>query len=344
MDILKAFIKTCLIRILAACFILKLLNVKSAFRLAGFIIKRGILKKRIPGVAILALTYRCQCRCVHCSAGLYSITSEELNVEEWKQVIDQLDVLGVPRLHISGGEPSLKKGFETITEYASSKGIVTFFETNGYSLDRAVIERLKQAGVASIDISFDSTQAHIHDRLRGKEKSFEKALEAAKLCREVNIPCMVSTYATRENIYSGELVKLIAFARKIKASVVRILPPQPSGRWLSNFDVCLKEEDKTFLRSRLPFFTVLDRTKIPDCPIKSRYNIFVAADGELQPCPHLPFSFGNVRDISITDVLDRMAKSPMFEKKSICYLNSREFRNEFIEPILAQDNKLPIKV
>ena len=69
-------------KILIAGFILKILNIKSALRLAKFIIARGLLRKKIPGVAIFALTYRCQCRCIHCSAGLYQATTGELEVEE----------------------------------------------------------------------------------------------------------------------------------------------------------------------------------------------------------------------------------------------------------------------
>lgn len=341
---MKNYLKVYLNKLLIGYFIFKILNRKSVVRTLRFIITRYILRKKIPALAILALTYKCQCRCVHCSAGLYQTSSEELKIEEWKKIIDALDKLGVPRIHISGGEPTLKKGINKIIKYAASKGMVTFLETNGYCLNQELVQRLREAGLASIDISLDSSDAYTHDKLRGLERSFEKAIQGIKLCRIFKIPYMISTYATRNNIYSGDLIKLIILAKKTKASAIRIMPPQPSGRWLNNFKACLKEEDKIYLRNNFPIYPILDRTELPCCPIKTKYTIFVAPDGEIHPCPHLPFSFGNVRSISIDEALERMSKNAMFEKRSICYINDPEFRDKFIKPILTDNKKLPIRV
>jgi len=341
---MKYCFKICLNKLLIGYFIFKILNRKSVVKILRFIIARYILRKKIPALAILALTYKCQCHCVHCSAGLYQTSSEELKVEEWKKVIDELDELEVPRIHISGGEPTLKKGINEIVRYAVSKGMVTFLETNGYSLNQQLLRYLKKAGVASIDISLDSADAYTHDRLRGLEKSFEKAIQGIKLCRICKIPCMISTYATRNSIYSDDLIKLIILAKKMKASAIRIMPPQPSGRWLSNFKECLKEEDKIYLRKKFPIYAILDRTELPYCPIRTKYTVFVGPDGEIHPCPHLPFSFGNVRSIGIDEALEKMSKNAMFEKRSICYINEAGFRDKFIKPILANNKKLPMRV
>jgi len=295
-------------------------------------------------VAILALTYRCQCQCVHCSAGRYKLKGEELTLSEWKAVIDEIDILGVPRIHLTGGEPLLKKEFLDIAEYAAGKGIPTFLETNGYSLTEEIVKRLKNSKIASIDISIDSIDKKQHDELRGLPGSFEKAQEAMVLCRKYGMVHMVSTYATRENIYSGELNKIIEWAKENRADAVRIMPPQPSGKWFNRFDIVLKKEDKSYLRAHFPFYPILDRTEIPQCPIKDKYTFFVAPEGEIYPCPHLPFSFGNVKRECISEILAKMAAAEMFQRKSLCYINEPNFREKYIDPLIEKEKELPLKI
>ncbi|MFH1397323.1 MAG: radical SAM protein [Candidatus Omnitrophota bacterium] len=293
---------------------------------------------------MLALTYRCQCRCIHCSVGGYQLGSEELNIEEWKNVIDRLERIGTPRIHISGGEPTIKDGFIEIIRYASSKGFLVFLETNGYSLNMATIQRLKKAGVSSIDISLDSVYPKVHDKKRGLDGIFEGAIRAIKICNISKIPYMISTYATRENIYSGELLEMIYYAKRMRVPAIRILESRSSGRWLNNLDICLKEKDKSYLREKYPIYAILDRSEFCYCPIQVKFTIFIAPDGELQPCSHLPFSFGNIRVISIEESLDRMSKSLFFKERSKCYVNDPNFRNEFLTPALSGHVRLPVSI
>jgi MoaA/NifB/PqqE/SkfB family radical SAM enzyme len=293
-------------------------------------------------VAILCLTYKCQAKCIHCSAGLYKNISPELNLSQWKKVIEQIDKLGTPRIHITGGEPSLKDNFLKITKYAASKGIITFLETNGFNLKEETIKALKQSKIASLDVSIDSTNPQTHDQLRNLKNSFKKAIETINTGKKLKIPVMLSTYATRENIVSGEIFDLINLAKKLKSDAVRIMPPQPSGRWLNKFEILLSENDRRLLRKNFPLYTILDRTELPICPIKSKYTFFIAPDGETLPCPHLPFSFGNIKENSLENILENMAKNQMFANKSICYITQEGFRDNFIKPI--KNETLPLKV
>ncbi|MBF0331208.1 MAG: radical SAM protein [Candidatus Omnitrophica bacterium] len=341
---MKYKFKMLLNKALVALFILKILNGRSFLKVLRFIISKYCLGKKSPALAVLALTYKCQCRCVHCSAGNFRTSSEELTVDAWKKVIDALDALGVPRIHISGGEPTLKQGVDDIIRYAASKGMVTFLETNGFALDESLVLKLKAAGVASIDISLDSTDAGTHDKLRCLDRSFDKAMHAIDLCRKHKMVYMVSSYATKENIFSGELKKVMVLAQQVKASAIRIMPPQPSGRWMTHSPEQLKDADKKYFRQQFPVMAVLDRTDLPQCPIANRYTIFIAPDGEMHPCPHLPFSFGNVRTMSIGAALDKMANDSMFKKKALCYINDAGFRKQYIEPVLAKNAELPVKI
>lgn len=337
------FYRNFAIKLLSFRFMISILQVRNVPVLLRFAIMRYLLRRQIPGVATLALTYRCPCRCEHCSAGAYEVSSGELSVLEWKNVIDQLGDLGVPRVHLSGGEPTLKEGFEEIVRHACGKGMLVFFETNGYNLNEETMIRLKKHGLSSIDVSLDNADPLAHDRLRNWSGSFDKAIEILSFCRKLDIPHMVSTYATKETIYSGELLNVIGLSKKLKATALRVLPPQPSGRWLAKDGLRLDAKDVSFLRNHYPVYPILDRLTLPLCPIKSKYSVFVGPDGEIHPCPHLPFSFGNIRQGSIADAIERMANDRMFASKSICFINEADFRNEFIIPLLGKRIPLPMR-
>lgn len=323
-------------------FIFKITRLRNIKRIALFILKRCILQQNIPAVAILALTYRCQCSCIHCSASRYQTTDNELTLEQWKNILKDIASTGNLRLHITGGEPLLKKDFLEIIEFACSLGFFVFIESNGEFLTEDTISKLKSFGVNSIDISIDNADSSIHNKLRQRNNLFDKAIQSISLCKKHQVPVMLSAYATNENISDQSLFKLINFAQEINADSMRIMPPQPSGKWLGKNHYKLTKTNTKELKQNMPyFFTVLDRTPLPICPIKSRFTMFIAPDGEVHPCPHLPFSFGNASHEPINNVLDKMVDEEMFETNNICYINDESFVKKHILPI--KDESFPVK-
>ena len=81
----------------------------------------------------LALTFRCQNRCIHCYAGGPHETPE-LNTEQWKKVIDRLHEIGVFILTFTGGEPTLREDLPDLLDYAQQKEIFTALIKNGHKL------------------------------------------------------------------------------------------------------------------------------------------------------------------------------------------------------------------
>lgn len=63
----------------------------------------------LPKCAVLELTYQCNHKCKFCSCPWYAPNSsysigQELNLDQWKQVILKLYDLGIQAFSISGGE------------------------------------------------------------------------------------------------------------------------------------------------------------------------------------------------------------------------------------------------
>jgi len=99
-----------------------------------------------------------------------------MNQEDYERSIDEVVNLGAEQVTLTGfGEPLLDKNLEKKVAYAKSKGLRTYFITNG-SLLRARAEKLAESGLDELRISFYGMSALTYDAvMRGLH--FEKTME-----------------------------------------------------------------------------------------------------------------------------------------------------------------------
>jgi len=101
----------------------------------------------------LYLTRRCNLKCQYCY--VRDSTKKELETKEVMKVIDKLYSLGIRTIAFFGGEPTIRKDFCEILEYANKKGFFTYFTTNGSLLNGNYIKRIAETGVDFIELSVD---------------------------------------------------------------------------------------------------------------------------------------------------------------------------------------------
>ena len=87
------------------------------------LIKSQLMPYPFPVAMTFAITYKCQCKCVHCSAGRhFNKDMRELSTEEAKKLIDDAQKLGVTIIAFTGGEPLLREDvFELISHVDKKK-------------------------------------------------------------------------------------------------------------------------------------------------------------------------------------------------------------------------------
>jgi radical SAM protein with 4Fe4S-binding SPASM domain len=128
----------------------------------------------------LALTYRCNNRCMHCYAGGPKQTSE-LTTQEWFSVIDKLHDLGVPHVVFTGGEPTLRDDLAALVAHTQKMELVCGLVTNGRRLkDGAYLQTLIDAGLDHIQITVESHDPKVHDKITGAEGSWEETVQGLK--------------------------------------------------------------------------------------------------------------------------------------------------------------------
>ena len=114
------------------------------------------------------LTYRCNARCAICAYWWHpSEPQDEMTLAEVQEGLDRVFRHGCRFVNFTGGEPTLRRDLEDIVGHASRLGMWTSIVSNGATLTRERVRSLKQAGLDTLMVSMDSTDAATHDRLRG---------------------------------------------------------------------------------------------------------------------------------------------------------------------------------
>ena len=135
--------------------------------------------------------WNCNQRCVHCyAAGQKNSKEEELSTEEWKKIIEKCRKEGIPQLTFTGGEPTMREDLFELIE--SAKWFVTRLNTNGIKLTKEYCEKLKEASLDSMQITFYSSDEQIHNTLVGA-KMYQNTVDGIKNALEAGISVSINT-------------------------------------------------------------------------------------------------------------------------------------------------------
>lgn len=155
----------------------------------------------------LALTYRCNNDCHHCYNLEHPqpgqpLKRPELSTEEWKQVIDTAWDLGIPHIIFTGGEPTLRDDLPELVAHAEANGQITGLNTNARRLsDPNFVKRLLDAGLDHVQITVESADANIHDKMVNA-RAFEQTIAGLKNVLATRLYVMTNTTMLRDNVAS----------------------------------------------------------------------------------------------------------------------------------------------
>ena len=140
--------------------------------------------RRFPYIR-LSISDVCNFKCGYCLPDGYKIDKGDnrkfINKEEIGRLAKALSELGVSKIRLTGGEPTIRKDFFDIIEIMKKNSGIkkTVITTNGYKLDQ-IAHEIKNSGLDGINISIDSLNSEIfkkitgHDRLREILNGIEK--------------------------------------------------------------------------------------------------------------------------------------------------------------------------
>jgi PqqA peptide cyclase len=192
-----------------------------------------------PYALLAEITYRCPLHCPYCSnpvaaslceapprpqGGGYS--NSELTTEEWKRVIREAAALGVLQIGLSGGEPLARRDLGELIRAAREAKLYTNLITSGIGLDDDRVRALRDAGLDSIQLSFQSDESSLADEIAGA-RAHERKLDVAAKIRAAGIPLSLNFVIHRRNI--DRLPQIIDLTEALGAERVELANVQFYG-------------------------------------------------------------------------------------------------------------------
>lgn len=272
-----------------------------------------VTERRLYSVT-LAVTNRCNYNCRHCyNAGR---SQRDMPLSVLKDIAGQLQEFGAVQITLTGGEPLLRADLEEIAAAFDESTCLTL-NTTGDRLTPQRARTLRDAGIFSIGVSIDSTDADEHDRMRGKEGAFRTAVESLRLIAQHGSYPYVIAVATHDFLQADRFGAFMRFAGQIGAMEVHLLEPCAIGKLAGDKNAVLAPADKQLILKYQKEVAQDDSLPILSC---FRYlespqafgcgagisHLYIDGSGEVCPCNFVPLSFGNITQEPLHHILDRM--------------------------------------
>jgi mycofactocin biosynthetic radical S-adenosylmethionine protein MftC len=179
------------------------------------------------------LTYACNLACVHCLSSSGRRDPRELTTAECRSVIDELQRMQVFYVNIGGGEPTVRRDFWELLDYATAHDVGVKFSTNGSRITPQIAQRLAGSDYVDVQISLDGATAEVNDAVRGVG-SYATAIRAMEHLSAAGFEGFkVSVVVTRQNVSQLDAFKAIADRQGAQLRLTRL---RPSGRGADVWD------------------------------------------------------------------------------------------------------------
>lgn len=180
------------------------------------------------------LTDRCQLDCDHCLRDP-SKRPVDLPLERAVAALENARALGIERVSLTGGEPTLHPEFPALLDAIAALGFTWDMVSNGVRFSRVAQwfdeAPARAAACRGITFSLDGATDATHDAIRGPGQRRE-VLEAMALCVALGVPFDLSAALHARNAH--ELEALAREGGALGASTVRFAMTQPTGTALDD--------------------------------------------------------------------------------------------------------------
>jgi len=311
----------------------------------------------------LEITKKCYNKCVYCSAYESEEAHRILNLEDAKQVIDQLVEIGGQELSISGGEPLLHPNWSDIAIYAKNKGLkIRLFSCGILSKGQkkrkkflSTIDKISEIGFDSVEITLHAPYAELHDEITTVSGSFRNTYHFIRLLSAKTSSLEINFVPLQIN--ADELEELVDFVIKLKISesprlnILRFIP-QGRGRdnkaWLSltkeDFGRLLKVILRLSKRKGIDvhlghpsdFRFLIDNSCAPKPCSAGKEQCMIKITGDVIPCP----AFGDMSEWIAGNIFHQTLGS--IWKESPVFYHLREFNYEYLDGDCRICNKLEL--
>ena len=269
-----------------------------------------------PFHAEIEITKRCPLKCKHCYNNSGDSKMDELTSEEIIQIMQDLKKSGVIKVAITGGEPTIKKGFIDICKFAANSFLAVAVMSNRYLINEELVNQLiEYKDNLTFQISIDGNEKH-HNFIRGVQDSFEKACNAIKILSKKGFKVAISFTCNSEN--SGDIEYITNLVKQLGAIQITYGLTMDMGRASDN-GLAGKVDPEDFYNKVLklkrkymsPGFYVNVSEEVVQNTIQSVKSncglginqITIRENGDVSPCVCFFYSIGNLKRQKLSEIL-----------------------------------------
>ncbi len=228
--------------------------------------------------------------------------------------------LGILQLHLSGGEPTVRKDLEDLVKTASEVGMYTNLITAGVLLSKDRLRALADAGLDHLQLSVQDVDEVNAEKISAYKGGLAKKRELCSWVNDLGMPLTVNAPIHRANI--DNLPAIIQFAADMGAGRLEVAHVQYYAWALKNRAALMPTREQVMrsvdiveaARAKYKGVMVFDFV-VPDYYAKfpkpcmggwGRGSMNISPAGKVLPC-HIAESipglqFDNVRDKSLVDI------------------------------------------
>lgn len=169
--------------------------------------------------------FNCNQRCSFCYVGEFVERPPlpPLAPGHIAQLCENLHRAGVFHVALLGGEPFLYRHLDALLDELGTRGFDLSIATNGSAAERADLRTLARWKV-KLDVSIQSSDWSVHDRLVRREGAFDAAVALCGRLVAEGIPVVISCVLT--SAVAASAVQYVRFARTIGVTAVLFHAPE----------------------------------------------------------------------------------------------------------------------
>ena len=265
---------------------------------------------KYPISVYLKITTNCMLNCEFCSQ--YGKIVEELDIDLAKEVLNDLQKLGISNIYYTGGEPLMYKKLEELLSYGYNLGFKQIMVTNGYLLSEKKIRNIMKY-IISIGVSIHGTP-EIHNEI-SKANCFERIITSLKKLQAENSNLRINVNCTavekNTNYENFKFLAMLCKKNNWDLSIAR-LNYIGNGKKYKNIDI----NNMLNIISKLnnEGFEIKLSNCIAPCIVNEKYRYLshgcgagqsiaaIESNGDVKICASSNYILGNIKQKKFKDI------------------------------------------
>jgi pyrroloquinoline quinone biosynthesis protein E len=165
----------------------------------------------------------------------------ELTTEDWRRVFQQAGQMGVLHLHLTGGEPLVRKDLPELIRAGRDAGLYVNMITSGVGLTEDRLATLVEAGLEHLQLSFQDLDEVTANHIAGTRAHAIK-LALVPVLKRYPLAFTINLVVHRMNL--DHLEEFIALAEELRPDRLEIAHVQYYGWALKNRSLLMPTEEQ----------------------------------------------------------------------------------------------------